>query len=71
MVVMSATLDAGKFQKYFDDAPLLVRRFGLFPLTCHYSHVILCRLFLVERSLSKFIIHLNQSETIWRQQLEP
>jgi pre-mRNA-splicing factor ATP-dependent RNA helicase DHX15/PRP43 len=24
VVVMSATLDAGKFQKYFDDAPLLV-----------------------------------------------
>lgn len=23
---MSATLDAGKFQKYFDDAPLLVRK---------------------------------------------
>lgn len=25
MVVMSATLDAEKFQKYFDNAPLLVR----------------------------------------------
>ena len=31
VVVMSATLDAGKFQAYFDNAPLLVRmcsRFG-------------------------------------------
>lgn len=26
VVVMSATLDAGKFQKYFDDAPLLVSK---------------------------------------------
>jgi hypothetical protein len=25
LVVMSATLDAEKFQKYFDNAPLLVR----------------------------------------------
>jgi pre-mRNA-splicing factor ATP-dependent RNA helicase DHX15/PRP43 len=24
VVVMSATLDAGKFQKYFNDSPLLV-----------------------------------------------
>ena len=24
IIVMSATLDAGKFQHYFDDAPLLV-----------------------------------------------
>ena len=25
IVIMSATLDAGKFQAYFNDAPLLVR----------------------------------------------
>lgn len=25
LIVMSATLDAGKFQAYFDNAPLLVR----------------------------------------------
>ena len=25
LVIMSATLDAGKFQKYFDKAPLMVR----------------------------------------------
>ncbi len=25
IIIMSATLDAGKFQAYFDDAPLLVR----------------------------------------------
>lgn len=24
IVIMSATLDAGKFQNYFDDAPLIV-----------------------------------------------
>ena len=24
IIIMSATLDAGKFQHYFDDAPLLV-----------------------------------------------
>jgi hypothetical protein len=29
MVVMSATLDAEKFQKYFNDAPLLVKRLDL------------------------------------------
>jgi pre-mRNA-splicing factor ATP-dependent RNA helicase DHX15/PRP43 len=27
VIVMSATLDAGKFQSYFDNAPLIVRFF--------------------------------------------
>lgn len=27
IIIMSATLDAGKFQSYFDNAPLLVSRF--------------------------------------------
>jgi pre-mRNA-splicing factor ATP-dependent RNA helicase DHX15/PRP43 len=26
LIIMSATLDAGKFQAYFGDAPLLVRK---------------------------------------------
>ena len=29
IIIMSATLDAGKFQSYFDNAPLLVRVFGI------------------------------------------
>lgn len=31
---MSATLDAGKFQNYFDSAPLLVRLFLIFEMGC-------------------------------------
>ncbi len=34
IIVMSATLDAGKFQHYFLDAPLLVR---YVPLQCTYN----------------------------------
>lgn len=30
LVIMSATLDAGKFQNYFDNAPLMVGVFTLF-----------------------------------------
>ncbi|KAG5456542.1 MAG: pre-mrna splicing factor ATP-dependent rna helicase prp43, partial [Olpidium bornovanus] len=42
VVVMSATLDAGKFQKYFNDAPLLVRKrlasdVGSFPRRIFYT----------------------------------
>ena len=32
IVIMSATLDAGKFQKYFDKAPLMVS--NLVPVHC-------------------------------------
>jgi hypothetical protein len=32
LVVMSATLDAGKFQQYFDNAPLLVVPGRLYPV---------------------------------------
>ncbi|KAI8607586.1 P-loop containing nucleoside triphosphate hydrolase protein, partial [Chytriomyces sp. MP71] len=37
LVVMSATLDAGKFQAYFDDAPLLVVPGRTFPVDIFYT----------------------------------
>ncbi|CAO3662563.1 unnamed protein product [Rhizopus microsporus] len=37
VVVMSATLDAGKFQKYFDDAPLLSVPGRTFPVEIYYT----------------------------------
>jgi pre-mRNA-splicing factor ATP-dependent RNA helicase DHX15/PRP43 len=37
LVVMSATLDAGKFQKYFDDAPLLTIPGRTFPVEIYYT----------------------------------
>ncbi|KAI9009169.1 P-loop containing nucleoside triphosphate hydrolase protein [Hyaloraphidium curvatum] len=37
LVVMSATLDAGKFQKYFDDAPLLTVPGRTFPVEIYYT----------------------------------
>ncbi|KAI9103830.1 P-loop containing nucleoside triphosphate hydrolase protein [Phlyctochytrium arcticum] len=37
VIVMSATLDAGKFQKYFDDAPLLVVPGRTFPVEIYYT----------------------------------
>ncbi|KAJ3289164.1 hypothetical protein HK104_007684 [Borealophlyctis nickersoniae] len=37
VIVMSATLDAGKFQKYFDDAPLLVVPGRAFPVEIYYT----------------------------------
>jgi pre-mRNA-splicing factor ATP-dependent RNA helicase DHX15/PRP43 len=37
VVVMSATLDAGKFQKYFDDAPLLSVPGRTFPVEIFYT----------------------------------
>ncbi|KAI9339719.1 P-loop containing nucleoside triphosphate hydrolase protein [Pilaira anomala] len=37
VVVMSATLDAGKFQKYFDDAPLLAVPGRTFPVEIFYT----------------------------------
>ncbi|KNC98504.1 DEAH-box ATP-dependent RNA helicase PRP43 [Spizellomyces punctatus DAOM BR117] len=37
VVVMSATLDAGKFQKYFNDAPLLVVPGRTFPVEIYYT----------------------------------
>ncbi|KAI8378133.1 P-loop containing nucleoside triphosphate hydrolase protein [Choanephora cucurbitarum] len=37
VIVMSATLDAGKFQKYFDDAPLLSVPGRTFPVEIFYT----------------------------------
>ena len=37
LVVMSATLDAGKFQKYFNDAPLLTVPGRTFPVELYYT----------------------------------
>ncbi|KAJ3138426.1 hypothetical protein HDU90_001390 [Geranomyces variabilis] len=37
VIVMSATLDAGKFQKYFNDAPLLVVPGRTFPVEIYYT----------------------------------
>ncbi|KAJ3225657.1 DEAH-box ATP-dependent RNA helicase prp43, partial [Chytriomyces hyalinus] len=37
LIVMSATLDAGKFQSYFDDAPLLVVPGRTFPVDIFYT----------------------------------
>ncbi|KAF9328587.1 DEAH-box ATP-dependent RNA helicase prp43 [Linnemannia elongata] len=37
VVVMSATLDAGKFQKYFDDAPLMSVPGRTFPVEIYYT----------------------------------
>jgi len=37
LVVMSATLDAGKFQQYFDNAPLLVVPGRLYPVEIFYT----------------------------------
>ncbi|CAO3647358.1 unnamed protein product [Cunninghamella blakesleeana] len=37
VVVMSATLDAGKFQKYFDNAPLLTVPGRTFPVEIYYT----------------------------------
>ncbi|KAG1093136.1 hypothetical protein G6F42_019026 [Rhizopus arrhizus] len=37
VIVMSATLDAGKFQKYFDDAPLLTVPGRTFPVEIFYT----------------------------------
>ncbi|KAJ3411794.1 hypothetical protein HDV05_001693 [Chytridiales sp. JEL 0842] len=37
LVVMSATLDAGKFQSYFNDAPLLVVPGRTFPVEIYYT----------------------------------
>lgn len=37
IIVMSATLDAGKFQKYFDDAPLLSVPGRTFPVEIFYT----------------------------------
>lgn len=37
LVVMSATLDAGKFQKYFDDAPLMTVPGRLHPVEIFYT----------------------------------
>ncbi|KAJ3076488.1 hypothetical protein HDU98_002932 [Podochytrium sp. JEL0797] len=37
LIVMSATLDAGKFQAYFDDAPLLVVPGRTFPVDIFYT----------------------------------
>lgn len=37
VIVMSATLDAGKFQKYFDDAPLLSVPGRTFPVETFYT----------------------------------
>ncbi|KAJ3045911.1 hypothetical protein HDV00_006177 [Rhizophlyctis rosea] len=37
IIVMSATLDAGKFQKYFNDAPLLVVPGRTFPVEIYYT----------------------------------
>ncbi|KAI8374373.1 P-loop containing nucleoside triphosphate hydrolase protein [Radiomyces spectabilis] len=37
VIVMSATLDAGKFQKYFDDAPLLSVPGRTFPVEIYYT----------------------------------
>ncbi|KAI9323357.1 P-loop containing nucleoside triphosphate hydrolase protein [Dichotomocladium elegans] len=37
VIVMSATLDAGKFQKYFDDAPLLTVPGRTFPVEIYYT----------------------------------
>ena len=37
IVIMSATLDAGKFQNYFDHAPLLVRTKCVHGRHCHVA----------------------------------
>ena len=37
LVVMSATLDAGKFQQYFNDAPLLAIPGRTFPVEIFYT----------------------------------
>jgi pre-mRNA-splicing factor ATP-dependent RNA helicase DHX15/PRP43 len=37
LIVMSATLDAGKFQQYFDNAPLLVVPGRLYPVEIFYT----------------------------------
>lgn len=37
VIIMSATLDAGKFQEYFDGAPLLSVRGRMFPVEIFYS----------------------------------
>jgi pre-mRNA-splicing factor ATP-dependent RNA helicase DHX15/PRP43 len=37
LIVMSATLDAGKFQKYFNNAPLLSVPGRVFPVEIYYT----------------------------------
>ncbi len=45
IIIMSATLDAGKFQHYFLDAPLLVREDSLvktYSCLCIYVYTLMC-----------------------------
>lgn len=61
LVVMSATLDAGKFQKYFNDAPLLVCL-----LRCSFHHSFISHLTnarLSISSLSPVVLSLSRSTT--------
>lgn len=39
LVVMSATLDSGKFQAYFENAPLMVCFLYYFPKICYLSEI--------------------------------
>ena len=78
IVIMSATLDAGKFQNYFDDAPLIVsnedtqhtRTHVLSPPLSLSLPLSVYRVYLVGLTLLRYFTLQSQRETILKPPLE-
>lgn len=61
IVIMSATLDAGKFQQYFDGCPLMSVPGRTFPVEIFVSYFQI-----VFMNDFYFSIHLKRNATIWK-----